>query len=167
MHKLTQLMRLNLLTKSVSIFFIFTLLSACSGSRPTDIGVQSGQLLPCPESPNCVNSRANNATHAIKAIHFKTPISQVDAIQAIKEALLSLPRIEIISETKTYLYAEATTKIMRYIDDVEFLFPEDAQISEVHVRSASRLGYRDFNVNRERIEAIRAYLIEKGLAVRE
>lgn len=146
------------------------MLSACSGSRPTDIGITNGQLLPCPESPNCVNSRANNQEHAIKAFHFKKPISQVEAINAInaiKEALMTLPEIEIIQETKTYLYAEATSKIMRFVDDVEFLFPNEQLIQEVHVRSASRLGYKDFDVNRLRIESIRAKLIESGLAVRE
>ena len=142
-------------------------LSACSGSKPTDIGISNGQLLACPESPNCVNSRSNNQTHAIKAFHFKKPISQVEAITAVKEALLSLPEIEIINETDTYLYAEATSKIMRFVDDVEFLFPNEEMIKEVHLRSASRLGYKDFNVNRERIESIRAILIESGLAVRE
>ncbi len=142
-------------------------LSACSGSRPTDIGISNGQLLPCPESPNCVNSFSNNAIHAIKAIHFKKPISQTEAILVVKEALLTLPNIELIEETETYLYAEATSKIMRFVDDVEFLFPNEEFIQEVHFRSASRLGYKDFNVNRERIESIRAHLIEKGLAVRE
>tara|TARA_R110002072_G_scaffold94299_1_gene208429 strand:- start:5129 stop:5632 length:504 start_codon:yes stop_codon:yes gene_type:complete len=143
------------------------LLSACGSNRPTDIGVTNGKLLPCPESPNCVSSRSNNQIHAIKAIHFKKPINQAEAIIAVKEALLSLPKIEIITETETYLYAEATSKIMRFVDDVEFLFPNEGMIKEVHVRSASRSGYRDFNVNRERIESVRAQLIEKGLAVRE
>lgn len=147
---------------STSIF-----LTACSGSRPTNIGVSEGKLSPCPESPNCVNSRANNSVHTIKAIHFKKPISQSEAIQAVKTALLTLPNIEIIKQTNTYIYAEATSKIMRFVDDVEFLFPNEDYIQEVHVRSASRMGYRDFDVNRERIESVRAKLIEAGLATRE
>lgn len=142
-------------------------LSACSGSKPTNIGVTEGKLAPCPESPNCVNSRSNNSVHAIKAIHFKKPLTQAKAMLALKEALLDLPRIEIIKETDTYIYAEATSKIMRFVDDVEFLFPNTSLIQEVHARSASRLGYKDFEVNRERIESIRAKLIERGLAVRE
>jgi uncharacterized protein (DUF1499 family) len=87
-------------------------------------------------------------------------------MRAIKEAVLSLPRTKIITETPTYLYAEATSKVMRFVDDVEFLFADEAEISEVHVRSASRKGYRDFGVNRERIEQVRAKLIEMGLARR-
>tara|TARA_R110001592_G_scaffold54017_1_gene165503 strand:+ start:137 stop:640 length:504 start_codon:yes stop_codon:yes gene_type:complete len=158
--KSTKLLLIGLISSSL-------LLSACSGTRPTDIGVTNGKLLPCPEAPNCVNSRSNNQVHAIKAFHFKSPITQVEAITAVKKALLSLPEIEIIQETDTYLYAEAKSKVMRFIDDVEFLFPNEELVQEVHVRSASRLGYKDFNVNRLRIESIRAKLIDAGLAVRE
>lgn len=151
----------------VGLISTSVLLSACSGTRPTNIGVTNGKLLPCPESPNCVNSQSNNTMHTIKAIHFKRPITQTEAITAVKEALITLPKIEIITETETYLYAEATSKVMRFVDDIEFLFPNEEYIQEVHMRSASRLGYSDFDVNRKRIESVRAILIDNGLAVRE
>jgi uncharacterized protein (DUF1499 family) len=47
---------------------------------------------------------------------------------------------------------------MGFVDDVEFL--HDPAKGVVHVRSASRLGRRDFGVNRERVERLRA-LIER------
>lgn len=154
-------------------FFVFlafsmaVMLTACSGTRPENIGANQQTLLPCPDSPNCVNSRSNNQLHSIKPLHFKQPISQTAAVTAVKKALLSLPRVELITETPTYLYAEATSKVMRFVDDVEFLFPNEDMIQEVQLRSASRLGYKDFDVNRLRIEKIRAILIEDGLVVRE
>ncbi len=161
---MSPLIRSSLLAVSmVSSAFI---LSACSGSRPQTLGVNEGHLSPCPSSPNCVSSRTSNTDHAIAPISFKQAIPLADAMQALKQALLSLPRTEIINETPTYLYAEATTKIMRFVDDVEFLFEDKAMITEVHVRSASRLGYRDFGVNRERIELIRAKLIDMGIGRR-
>jgi uncharacterized protein (DUF1499 family) len=40
---------------------------------------------------------------------------------------------------------------VRYVDDVEFLRAG----SVLHVRSASRLGRRDFGVNRGRVEKLR------------
>ena len=40
---------------------------------------------------------------------------------------------------------------MGFVDDVEFLVRRQGGL--VHVRSASRLGRRDFGVNRKRIEA--------------
>jgi uncharacterized protein (DUF1499 family) len=46
---------------------------------------------------------------------------------------------------------------MRYVDDVELYYDEPAGL--VHVRSASRLGRRDFGVNRKRVEELRAALM--------
>ena len=60
-----------------------------------------------------------------------------------------------------YLYAEFRSKLMGFVDDVEFL--ADPAAGVVHVRSASRLGRRDFGVNRSRIEALRA-ILEKRVA---
>ena len=45
---------------------------------------------------------------------------------------------------------------MRFVDDVEFW--ADPASGVVHVRSASRVGRKDFGVNRARIEAIRGRL---------
>jgi uncharacterized protein (DUF1499 family) len=45
---------------------------------------------------------------------------------------------------------------MGYVDDVEFALDEKS--GTIQVRSASRLGIRDFDVNRKRVEAIRARL---------
>ena len=60
---------------------------------------------------------------------------------------------QIISEQGNYLYAEFTTRLMGFVDDVEFL--ADPATGIVQVRSASRLGKSDLGVNRKRIEAIR------------
>ena len=60
----------------------------------------------------------------------------------------------IMSQTDDYLYAQSTTKLLRFTDDVEFWL--DATNQKIHVRSASRIGRKDFGVNRQRIEAIRA-----------
>jgi len=60
----------------------------------------------------------------------------------------------IIRQEANYLYAEYRTRLMRFVDDVEFVFDEKAGL--IHVRSASRLGRRDFGVNRARVEALRS-----------
>lgn len=49
---------------------------------------------------------------------------------------------------------------MGYVDDVEFRL--DAEANLIHVRSAARLGRRDFGVNRARLEAIRRRMGEFG-----
>ena len=68
----------------------------------------------------------------------------------------SLPRTQIITETDSYLYAEFTSKLMGFVDDVEFSLDPAAKV--IQVRSASRLGESDLGVNRDRVQAIRAAL---------
>ncbi|MDF3819414.1 DUF1499 domain-containing protein [Leptospira sp. 96542] len=136
---------------SVSIFTIL-LLANCTGTRPNTIGVNSGKLTNCPNTPNCVSSQAeiNDKEHYRSHIIYKKPLNIAKA--TLKEKINSLPRTKIISEDENYIYAEFTSKIMRYVDDVEFYFNDKTK--ELHFRSASRLGKSDFGVNRKRIETI-------------
>lgn len=124
-----------------------------SGTRPTNLGVKDGKLAVCPGSPNCVNSQGSEAD----AEHFIAPLSyQTDAGQAIatlKSIINGMERTEIISESENYLYAEFTSALMGYVDDVEFYLDPSANV--IHVRSASRLGQSDLGVNRKRVEDIR------------
>jgi uncharacterized protein (DUF1499 family) len=55
-----------------------------------------------------------------------------------------------------YLAATFSSDVFGFVDDVEFLISNDS--GTVHVRSASRVGYSDLEVNRKRVEAIRARL---------
>ena len=52
-----------------------------------------------------------------------------------------------------YIHVKFTSRVFRFVDDVEFCF--DAEPKKIHVRSASRMGYFDFGVNRRRVEGIR------------
>lgn len=119
--------------------------------RPANLGVMGGRLAPCKRSPNCVSSQADPSDRE----HYIAPIPfQGDAIAAVRKAVESMPRTRVISSDSHYLYAEFRSRLLRYVDDVEFHF--DGKI--IHVRSASRLGRRDFGVNRARIEEIRKLL---------
>ena len=62
----------------------------------------------------------------------------------------------IVERRPDYLYAQFTTQLMRFVDDVEFWFDPAAGV--IQVRSASRVGHGDLGVNRARIEAIRERL---------
>lgn len=64
-----------------------------------------------------------------------------------------MPRVSLVADGENYLYAEFTSMVMDFVDEVEFLLDEKAGV--IHVRSASRLGTSDFGVNRDRIETIR------------
>ena len=62
----------------------------------------------------------------------------------------------VVKSAPDYLYAEFTTRLMKFVDDAEFWFDPANKVIQVH--SASRVGRGDFGVNRKRIEAIRAAL---------
>ncbi len=121
------------------------LLSACAGEPPQNIGNLDGRLADCPDSPNCVCSFETRASHFIEPLDAN--------LAQLQQVLLGLPEARIVSLEGNYLYAEFTSRLMGFVDDVEFLY--DAGAGVTHVRSASRLGYGDLGVNRKRIEALR------------
>lgn len=131
-----------------------------AGKPPTNLGVKSGRLAPCPRSPNCVTSQGDpaDATHHIAPIAFKGAPGA--AWRALRTTVEASDRVKIVDEREGYLRAEFTSKVIGFVDDVEFLLDAPARV--VHVRSASRLGYRDFGVNRGRIEALRAQLLARS-----
>jgi uncharacterized protein (DUF1499 family) len=119
-----------------------------SWKRPDNLGVRDGRLAACKRSPNCVSSQANPADRE----HYIAPIH--GSMAAVRQAVESFPRATIVRDEKSYLYAEFRSRLLRYVDDVEFFF--DGQV--IHVRSCSRLGRRDFGVNRRRVEELRALI---------
>jgi uncharacterized protein (DUF1499 family) len=80
-------------------------------------------------------------------------MGRAEAKQALKEIVRSLPRTNLVEENETYLHYEFTSLLLRFVDDVEFLF--DDETKTIHFRSASRTGYSDLGVNRRRMEEIR------------
>ena len=65
-----------------------------------------------------------------------------------------------MEEEEAYLHYEFTSRLLRFVDDVEFVFDDESKT--IHFRSASRIGYGDYGVNRDRMEAIRV-LVETKL----
>jgi uncharacterized protein (DUF1499 family) len=123
--------------------------------HPLNLGVQNGQLTPCDNMPNCVNSQSQDPRHQINPISYT--MSSVIAQEKLLNIIQSTPRSEVIIEKPGYIYAEFRTKGMGYVDDVEFYFDEPEQV--IHFRSGSRVPYYDFKVNRQRMEAIREAFI--------
>ncbi len=120
-----------------------------SGTKPDNLGVKDGKLSPCPGTPNCVSSQSDS------------PQSKIDPLPAVgmadlKKVVEGMEGSTIIESTDNYLLAEFKTKLMGFVDDVEFYL--DSSSGVTHVRSASRLGKSDLGVNRARVEEIRAKL---------
>lgn len=124
-----------------------------SGSRPNNLGVKDGKLAACPASPNCVSSQAadGDAEHKIAPLSFTT--DPANAMTQLVNVVKNMERTQIIESRDDYLYAEFSTRLMGFIDDVEFYLDPAAKV--IHVRSASRLGQSDLGLNRKRVEEIR------------
>ena len=130
------------------------LLTGCSGTMP-DLGINNGELTPCPKTPNCVNSQADAEKHYIQPIHYAG--TQQDAQDRLLQILESEKRTKILTAQENYIRVEFTSSLFRFVDDVEFYFPEEqADETVIHIRSASRVGYSDLGANRKRIEGIRS-----------
>jgi uncharacterized protein (DUF1499 family) len=122
-----------------------------AGTRPSNLGIQSGMLASCPPTPNCVSSQSQYLEHYIKPLTYSGNPQQ--AFANLKQIIQDRERANLIGDTDNYIYAEFTSKWMGFVDDVEFYLNENA--GEIDIRSASRLGESDLGVNRQRIEKIR------------
>ena len=128
-----------------------------SGTRPDNLGVHDGRLAPPKRTPNNVHSQVNRKAdpgHYIEPLRYTGDAGR--AWSALRKVIDSMPRVKVVASRPDYLYAEFTSKLMGFVDDVEFYLDEKAGV--IQVRSASRLGRGDHGVNRGRIETIRAQL---------
>jgi len=141
----------------VIILTISLFISACTGTRPSHLGAIQTSIQPCPDSPNCVTSNTELADeeHYIEAIIVKATAikNEQDPSKELIKLISNDPQAEIVIKSPHYIYAEYTSAVFGFVDDVELLF--DNKLGRFDVRSASRLGYRDFSANRKRIEALR------------
>jgi len=124
---------------------------SATARRPGNLGVHEGRLAPCPNTPNCVSSQAEDDAHRMGPIPFDGDADE--ALARLKAVVAAQPRTTIVSADGDTLHAECTSLLFRFVDDVEFLVDRDAKV--IHFRSASRVGRSDLDVNRKRMEEIR------------
>jgi uncharacterized protein (DUF1499 family) len=125
----------------------------CAGTPPPK--TPAGTLPPCPDKPNCVSSLAPDADHRAEPYHVRA-----GEWAAVRTAVAALPRTAIVEERPGYLHAESHSRIFRFVDDLELLASPTGD--RVDVRSASRVGYGDWGVNRARVESLREALATAG-----
>ncbi|KJY75431.1 hypothetical protein TW78_05700 [Vibrio coralliilyticus] len=123
------------------------LLSACSQGVQTMTDRTSS---PCGDKPNCVSTQDEREKHQLAPFTLTSHAS----IDAIENAALQLPGAKTAVKEEGYLRIECTSKIMRFVDDLELRIEGNTLL----VRSESRTGYSDFGVNRKRAEQLRALL---------
>ncbi len=127
-------------------------LTACSQGVPTM--TDRSQTL-CGDKPNCVS------TQDTRDEHYLEPFVLTDSatLDAIEQIALNLPGAKTAVKEGDYLRIECTSKIMRFVDDLELKITDGKLV----VRSESRLGYSDFGVNRKRANQLRKELTEAEL----
>ena len=136
-------------------------LGVFGGTPPTNLAVRDGRLKPPSKTENSVSSQA--------ALHEGHPMQQgamidalplrgtpAEAMARLGELLRSLPGASVVTQRDDYLNAQFKSRWMGFVDDVEFW--ADPAAGVIQLRSASRLGRKDFGVNRARIEDIRTRL---------
>lgn len=122
-----------------------------AGRRPKNLGIRDGRLAACPAKPNCVCSQSDSRQHRIEPLKYSGAPER--AMARLQEMVERMPRTSLIDKVEGYLYFQCASKLLGFVDDLEFYCqPEE---SCIHVRSASRLGYSDMGVNRKRVETIR------------
>ena len=102
-------------------------------------------LKPCIKVSHCVREDLN--------------VERIDSpFEKVKSIIENTPRTKIVESDGDYLHAEVTSRIMKYVDDLEISFFPDK--NNLIIRSESRVGDGDFGVNRKRVDLIVNNLLE-------
>jgi uncharacterized protein (DUF1499 family) len=122
--------------------------------------VRDGRLKPPSRTPNSVSSQAHLWPDRPVDLARIEPFALRDdgpaTIARIKAAIESMRGSRIVESRPDYLHAEFSTRLMKFVDDLECWYDPAARV--VQVRSASRVGRKDYGVNRARVEALRRRL---------
>ena len=110
---------------------------------PSSTFASQVDLKPCIEVSHCVREEWN-------VINIEKPFEE------IKKIIENTPRTEIVEINGDYIHAEATTKWMKYVDDLEVSFLPESNI--LLIRSESRVGESDLGVNQKRIDLLKSKL---------
>jgi uncharacterized protein (DUF1499 family) len=150
---------------AVAAVLIAARFGAFAGRQPEGLGLREGKLKPPSKTPNSVSSQAALWPDPAQREAAIAPLALVGdgpaTIDRLARIIEGMEGARIVERRPDYLYAQFTTRLMRFVDDAEFWFDPAAGV--VQVRSASRVGRKDFGVNRARIEAIRARMAALGV----
>ena len=120
------------------IVLTFLLLGLCF---PYESYASHVELQPCIKVSHCVREEFDVKNN-------KEPF------ELIKQIIENTPRTKIIENDGDYLHAEVTSRIMKYVDDLEVSYiPEN---NKIVIRSESRVGEGDFGVNKKRVDLIKS-----------
>jgi len=119
----------------------FAILICSSFLFPSSSFASHVELKPCVEIAHCIREewKVNNIE---------------EPFEVIKKFIENTPRTEIVEIDGDYLHAEATSKWMKYVDDLEVSFLPESNI--LLIRSESRVGESDLGVNKKRVDLLKS-----------
>ena len=139
---------------ALSGLLLLTLLTITACSQRTH-DMTKRVMQPCGDKPNCVSTIDERQQFHLAPYQLVGDVS----IEQIAKAALQIPRSKVVAQEDNYLHIECTSKILRFVDDLEL----EINGTTLVVRSESRVGRSDFGVNRKRADQLRAILLEYGL----
>ena len=148
----------SIISALIVLFLILAVLLtvlSCASSPPK-VELVDGRLRACPDSPNCVSSESDRASSRVEPLIFQGEPEK--AWGDLKETLREMGG-KIQKEQDGFLWATFTSRVFRFVDDVEFRMVSTAGM--IYVRSGSRVGYSDLGVNRKRVEKLRTLFNQK------
>ncbi|MBP2640009.1 MAG: hypothetical protein H6Q66_960 [Firmicutes bacterium] len=119
-------------------------------AAPENLGLKNGKLLELPASANAISSQTSDPGKRVEPFVFK------ENLEKTKETITKIAIAQgatLLKKEHSYFHFVYKAPIIPFRDDVEFFFDETTNL--VHFRSASRVGYSDFGVNRDRYEKIK------------
>ncbi|ALS78725.1 mercuric reductase [Planococcus kocurii] len=124
---------------------------AIQNSVKPKLGEKNGRLKEMPSSPNAVSSQTTAKDKHVPAWPYNG--SKNDAKKSLIGMLKGYEGAEIRQNDENYVYVVVTSKALKFKDDIEFFFNDATQ--RIEFRSASRVGYSDWGVNRKRYDDMR------------
>ncbi len=116
--------------------FLLVLIIAFNRSSAVE-GKQTKELAECVVLAHCVR------------VDLKVGAME-EAFKKSLDIVMTTPRTKIIEQSDSYIHAEATTKWLRYTDDLEIKIVPDQSV--LQIRSESRVGVGDMGVNQKRVD---------------
>lgn len=120
------------------------------------LGLKDGHLQACTSTDNCVISeRVNDSPATVEVYTFEgDKAAFLIKLATVVESMGG----EIVTAEGDYIAATFTSKVFGFIDDLELRVSDEHQL---HFRSSSRVGRKDFGANKKRIEALKQLLKEQ------
>ena len=127
--------------KNLSILFLLLYVLV----MPSTAMASHIELKPCIQVSHCVREELD--------------VERIDSpYEKVKTIIENSPRTIIVESDGDYLHAEVTSRIMKYVDDLEISFSPEK--NNLLIRSESRVGDGDFGVNRKRVDLLVSNLLK-------